>query len=67
MTDDRRVFNDFVGINFDAGSGAVQDAYLVILLKDFTVLVFDANDDKASADIFGLCKRTNEMYGDEMR
>ena len=47
----------------EADSGAVQETYLVILLKDFTVLVFDASDNDASTEIFGQCQRINEMYG----
>ena len=47
----------------EADSGAVQETYFVILLKDFTVLVFDASDNDASTELFSHCQRINEMYG----
>ena len=52
LTNDRSVLSDFVGIHYDVMNGTRKEAYLVVLLIDFTVLVFDAKVASVSTDIF---------------
>ena len=64
LTDDRRVLNDFLGIHFDVISKtAVIQAHLVILLMNYTVLVFDAESETASDDILNILKTKDDVYG----
>ena len=63
LTDDRKVSNDFVGFHFDNMSGTLRRAHLVILPKDFSVVVFDASDESVSEGILGLFKTTDDMCG----
>lgn len=63
LTNERGVLNDFVDIHFDVMSGAAKQAYLMILLKSFNVLSFDAKDASVSEEILGLFKAIDDMYG----
>ena len=64
LTVDATVLIDFIGIHFDnKGSSNPKKAWLVILLVDFTVLVFDARDDSVSAELVALPDKKKNMYG----
>ena len=62
LTNNRSVLSDFVDIHYDVMNGTRKKAYLVVLLIDFTVLVFDAKVASVSAEIFTHYNNMDKMY-----
>ena len=65
LSADRSVLLEFVQDHFNAVTDASSSkpSFLVVLMKDYSVIMRDASDDSRGDEYVGLCDREADMYG----